>query len=127
MNDRPTYGPWRPGIDAAERRARLRSLRAIAGLVAGPRADPLVGFLLTAETDDEALNLAADALEDLDPLELRRILSSYANRAAPPPCYVNPLARRLPRLQVRLVPRAPARPLAGRTSSTMSMECAASP
>lgn len=123
MNDRPDYGPWRPGIDAAERRARLRSLRALAGIIAGFRADPLVGFLLAAETDDDALDLAADALDDLEPLDRRRILASYASRAAPPPCYVNPLARRLPCLHVRPVPRAPVRPLAGRASSAMLRAC----
>lgn len=120
MTDRPTFGPWRPGIDAAERRARCRSMRAIAGLVAGPRADPLVGFLLAAETDDVALDLAADALDDLAPLDRRKILASYAARAAPPPAFANPQARRLPRLRFTPTPRPWVRPLAGRSSSTMS-------
>ncbi|CAO4172328.1 hypothetical protein AFFFEF_01958 [Methylorubrum extorquens] len=81
-NDRPTFGPWRPGIDVAERRARCRSMRAVAGLVAGPCADALAGHLLNAELDEAALDLAADAPDDLAPLDRRRILASYAARAA---------------------------------------------
>ena len=119
MTDRPTFGPWRPGIDAAERRARCRSMRAVAGLIAGPRADPLVGLLLAAETEDTALDLAADALEDLEPLDRRCILSSYAARAAPPPCYVNPLAHRLPRFRATPMPHPWGWPLAGQQLSAM--------
>ena len=115
MTDRPTFGPWRPGIDDAERRARCRSMRAVAGLIAGPRADPLVGFLLAAETDDNALELAADALDDLSPLDRRRILASYAARAAPPPAFVNPRASRLPRRHVTPAPTVRVRPSLGIT------------
>lgn len=110
MTNRPTFGPWRPGIDDAERRARCRSMRAVAGLIAGPRADPLVGFLLAAETDDDALELAADALEDLDPLDRRKILASYAARAAPPPAFANPQTSRRPCLHVTPAPTLQVRP-----------------
>ncbi len=93
MTDRPTFGPWRPGIDAAELRARCRSLRAIAGLLAGPRADAFCAALLAAETDPSALDLAADELDRLAPLDMRRVLASYGQRAAPPRAYVNPQAQ----------------------------------
>lgn len=77
--DRPTFDLRQSGIDPFK--PWLASRR--------PLTDRLVGCLLAAETDD-------DALEDPDPLDLRRIPSSYAERAAPPPRFVNPLVRRLP-------------------------------
>lgn len=92
MTSRPTFGPWRPGLADAELRARCRSLRAVAGLLAGPRADALCAALLAAETDPSALDLAADELDRLAPLDMRRVLASYGQRAAPPRAYVNPQA-----------------------------------
>lgn len=67
-------------------------MRAVAGLVAGPRADAFAGHLLDAETDEAALDLAADALDALASLDRRKILASYGARAAPPPAFANPPA-----------------------------------
>ena len=72
------FGPWAPGLDQAELRARLRSFRAIARLTAGPRATVLVDLLAKAEQDPAALVPAADALDRLEPVDRRRILASYA-------------------------------------------------
>ncbi|MCJ2080310.1 hypothetical protein [Methylobacterium sp. J-090] len=75
------FGPWVSDLDPAERRARLRALRAIARLLAGPRADPLVRLLAQAEGDDDVLMPAADALE---PLDRRKILASYSRLGTRP-------------------------------------------
>lgn len=119
MTERPTYGQWRPGIDAAERRARLRSLRALAGVIAGPRADALYGLLLAAGTDDIGLDLAADALEDLAPLDLRRVLANYAARAAPPPAFVKPRSQLRSRIMGQTVAATHFQPLAMTAKSSI--------
>ncbi|MHC2021380.1 hypothetical protein [Methylobacterium sp. CM6247] len=61
------FGPWAPSLDAAELRARLRSLRAIARLLAGLRAEAMNTLLRQAETDLAALVPAADELDRLVP------------------------------------------------------------
>lgn len=109
MKEKPTFGPWRPGIDAAERRARCRSMRAVAGLLAGPRADDLCAALLAAETNPGALDLAAVELDRLAPLDMRRVLASYGARAKPPACYANP--QRVGPVRVTPLPRAQVWPL----------------
>lgn len=79
------FGPWAAGLDPGERLARLRSLRALARVLAGPRASGLVELLRQAETDDMALMPAADALDRLPSVDLRRVLGSYAGLARPLP------------------------------------------
>ena len=79
------FGPWADDLDQAERLARLRSLRALARVLAGPRADDLVALLAQAETDDTVLPAAADALDALAPLDMRKVLASYAALARPLP------------------------------------------
>lgn len=61
------WRPFAPDLDPAERRARLRSLRAIARPLAGPRAEAMNTFLRQAETDPAALEPAADELDRLAP------------------------------------------------------------
>ena len=72
------FGPWAPGLDAAEQRARLRALRQTARLLAGPRADGLCRLLAQAETEPAALEPASHALNTLAATDRRQILASYA-------------------------------------------------
>lgn len=72
------WGPFRPDIEDAERRACLRGLRATARLLAGPRATDLCRLLAQAETDPTALEPACRALDALAATARRQILASYA-------------------------------------------------
>lgn len=78
------WGPFRPDLDEAERRARLRCLRAIVHLSTGPRGVALADLLRRAESDPAALPAAIDALDRLAGLDRRHVLASYAalNRPA---------------------------------------------
>ncbi|MCC0808058.1 hypothetical protein FPV16_17885 [Methylobacterium sp. W2] len=76
------WGPFAPGLPEAERRAQLRALRALSKVYAGPRAAALCQLLAQAETDTAALEPASRALHHLEPLDWRRILSSFANLSA---------------------------------------------
>jgi hypothetical protein len=71
------FGPWVDGLDPAERLARLRSLRALVQVFAGP-AHPMAVALARAESDstDEAALAAWKALETMPVLQHRRILAS---------------------------------------------------
>jgi len=74
---RNAFGPWAPNLKAAERKARWRSLLALATVFAG--ADhPLCASLRAAERDRAA---RADALVQLDALPAllrRRLLAAYS-------------------------------------------------
>lgn len=72
------FGPWSDRIDAAERLARLRSLRAIVRFSTGPRGDRLAGLLHRAEQDAAALEPALAALNALASLDRRSVLASFA-------------------------------------------------
>ena len=72
-----TWGPFVPGLDLAERKARLRSLRLAAGLLCGRRASDLVAQLRTAEADEGAIDRAAVEFDRLGSVDQRRVLSSY--------------------------------------------------
>lgn len=72
------WGPFRPDLDEAERRARLRCLRAVVHLSTGRRGDELADHLRRAEQDPAALPLALAALERLAGLDRRHVLASYA-------------------------------------------------
>ena len=78
------WGPFALDLDPAERVARLRCLRAIVHLTCGGRADALSCELRRAESGRVALVYALAALNDLDPLDRRRVWASYAaiNRPA---------------------------------------------
>ena len=73
------FGPWRDGIDPAERLARLRSMRAIAHLCLGPRGDALTDALRLSERNPDHLPAALTALDALAPLDRRTVLASFAN------------------------------------------------
>jgi hypothetical protein len=77
------WGPFAPGLDAAELRARLRSLRQTARLLAGPRAADLCRRLAEAETDPAALEPACRAIDALAATDRRQILASYAALTRP--------------------------------------------
>jgi hypothetical protein len=78
-----SFGPWRPGLDDVERRARLREWRAIACLIVGPR-HALTIALGDALDDPTAAERARQQLEALPPLPRRRVLATYAALAMPP-------------------------------------------
>lgn len=78
------WGPFAPGIDPAEQRARLRSLRALAKVYAGPRAADACRLLAQAETDPTALEPASAAVNRLAPVDRRQILASFARLAVQP-------------------------------------------
>ena len=72
------WGPWAPDLEAGERLARLRSLRAIAHLQLGRRGEHLAGLLRRAEADPDALVPAVAALNRLASLDRRHVLASFA-------------------------------------------------
>lgn len=72
------FGPWAAGLDTAERRARLRSLRQTARLLIGPRGAEFCHLLAKAEADPAALEPACRALDALAATDRRQILASYA-------------------------------------------------
>ena len=72
------WGPFAAGLDPAERRARLRSLRALARVHCGPRAAELCRLLACAEPDDTALEPASFALNRFASIDRRHVLASYA-------------------------------------------------
>lgn len=76
------WGPWAPGISEAERRARLRSLRALARVFCGPRAADLCRLLAQAETDPSALEPASAAISRLAATDRRHVLAAYARLAS---------------------------------------------
>ena len=72
------FGPWRDGIDPAERLARLRSMRAICRLTLGPRGAAFAEALHRAETDHAQLEPALARLDALASLDRRAVLCSFA-------------------------------------------------
>lgn len=72
------WGPFADGIDNAERLARLRALRAITHLCAGPRGDRLADELHRAERDVSRLPAALAEIEALASLDRRQVLASFA-------------------------------------------------
>ena len=79
------WGPWALDLEPGERLARLRSLRALARVLAGPRAVELCQLLHQAETNPVTLVPAADALDRLPSVDMRRIVGSYAGLVRPVP------------------------------------------
>lgn len=87
MKSIDAFGPWAASLSPCERIARCRTLRAVARLLAGSRADALCSALACAETDASHLNRALGALDRLAALDRRRILASYGPvMVAPTPC-----------------------------------------
>jgi hypothetical protein len=65
-----------------ERTARLRSLRLAARLLCGPRGVELERALHAAEHDPDALPRALALLDELQPLDRRRVLGSWGRTLA---------------------------------------------
>ncbi len=81
------WGPFALDLDPCERRARLRSLRAVVRLLLGPRGDMLERALHCAEGGAVALDAVLSALNRLPSLDLRKVLASYAALTKPQaPC-----------------------------------------
>jgi hypothetical protein len=72
------WGPFVSNLEPAERLARLRSLRALAGVFCH-RHPELAVALRAAERDLAALEAAALALEQVPTVNRRRLLASYAD------------------------------------------------
>ncbi|KMO33865.1 hypothetical protein [Methylobacterium aquaticum] len=72
------FGPWADGLSTAERRARLRCLRAIVHLVCGTHGADLAATLEQAEYDAEALRRSVDELGRLASLDRRKVLMTFA-------------------------------------------------
>lgn len=72
------WGPFITNLDAAERRARLRALRAIVRLLVGPRADALTALLRQAEENEAAATAALAAFDRLPTVTRRRALATFA-------------------------------------------------
>jgi hypothetical protein len=72
-----TFGPWTPGLSVSERQARLRELRALSHVLAGPR-HPLTIALRSAIDDPSAVDCASKALEEIPTRTMRRLLTTYA-------------------------------------------------
>jgi hypothetical protein len=83
ISSKDRWGPFATGIDRVELVAQLRSLRAIVRLSTGSRGSHLEALLKQAETDTAVLAAASTALGRLDPLDRRRVWSSYAGLNAP--------------------------------------------
>ena len=71
------FGPWAPGLADPERKARWRSMAALAMVFAGG-AHPLMRACIDAEQDPRAADAAWLALSSLPALTKRRLLSAYA-------------------------------------------------
>ncbi len=72
------FGPWADGLSTAERRARLRCLRDLVHVLCGPRGQDLADLLDRAKFDGGALRETVEALARLEPVDRRRVLTTYA-------------------------------------------------
>ena len=77
--------PFALDLDPGERLARTGSLLAIVKLLAGVRNADLANLFLQAEIDESVLPTAADAFDQLAPMDMRKVLSTYAGFARPLP------------------------------------------
>jgi len=73
-----TFGPFAPDIEADERRARLRAMRALALVYSRQNL-----ALAAAEHDPDALGRAFRLLDYLPALSRRKMLATYATLARP--------------------------------------------
>jgi hypothetical protein len=77
------FGPWVPGVDAAERKAQLRSLAALGAAFLGS-GSPVVMALREAEADPTKAADALAALNAVPTLRRRRLLSVFGAVTWPP-------------------------------------------
>jgi hypothetical protein len=83
MTTADSWGPFALDTDDCERRARLRSLRAIVRLLLGPRGAILERALTCAETGAVSLETLQGVLAGLPSLDFRKVLASYAALTRP--------------------------------------------
>lgn len=83
------WGPFNPTASPAERLAGLRALRAVVRMVTGPRGEGVERLLRIAEQtpDETVLVEALRQLGRLDPLDKRKVWSSYAALVRPETCW----------------------------------------
>ena len=76
-----SFGPWATNLDPAERLARIRAMRALAGVFCHrhPKVDEA---LRAAETDPAALEQAFQLLNELPTLNRRRLLICCVGKKA---------------------------------------------
>lgn len=79
------YGLWPAGTDPAERTARLRCLRALVRVYAGPLGERLEHELAASEADPSRLAGALDLLDRLPAVPRRKALASFAALHRPAP------------------------------------------
>ena len=82
------FGPWVPGVEAAERKAQLRALAAFVHVYHWePDASrALVGALRQAEGDaEQAGRIALEMFDALPTLTMRHIVSAFAALHKPRP------------------------------------------
>jgi len=78
------FGPWAPGLDAGERKARLWGMRAFAQGITGNPDHALCRALRDAEDGDaESLERALIELDRLPALTRRRLLKHYDSLIRP--------------------------------------------
>lgn len=81
------WGPFVRNLDECERKARLRSLRAITRLLLGPHGDVLERAILCAEQGHVSLRTVLDAINRLPSWDRRRVLGSFGGlMKAQAPC-----------------------------------------
>jgi hypothetical protein len=76
-----TFGPFALSLDQAERLARIRALRALAGVFCH-RLPTFGEAILRAESEPTALNEALRLLDQMPALNRRRLLASNLARVA---------------------------------------------
>ena len=87
MKSSDRWGPFAPGLDVCELRARLRSLRAIVRLLLGRDGDAIDRMLHCAESGNANLDAVVAAINRLPTIPLRKILATYAALTRPAdPC-----------------------------------------
>lgn len=82
-----SFGPFLPDLEPGERKAQVRSLRALVRVLTGPRGKDAATALLAAEIapDAETLSEAERTFDGLAPVNRRRVLASFA-AVLPPSC-----------------------------------------
>ena len=78
MSTPDAFGPWADGLDDAEKMARLRSMRALCQLLAGPKHQMTLALAAAEAGDEEAAALAWSALETMPSRQRRNILASLS-------------------------------------------------
>lgn len=71
------FGPFRPELSPVERALRLRDLRTVAHILLGGKHFFVRSLIAAEQGEDGALDRAAQDLDSLPALPMRRVLSTY--------------------------------------------------